>query len=353
MHLKICFSDMNSKTIQGQIEYQLTTVNNNLKYFKSSTIRNQKTFADEINTSLGNEPKSINPKFLYNENGSKLFDEICSLPEYYPYRTEVEILKNIQKKIKSYVFSELRLVELGSGSSVKTRLLLDALYNLQTNVEYIPIDISDILTHSTKELSKIYKDLKITGIIDTYENGLDFIKNHDTKPNLISFLGSSFGNFDHNEGMEFLQIIHGMMKDSDLFLIGFDLKKDPVTLHNAYNDSKGVTARFNLNVLDRINCELGADFDLTKFAHHAHYNESCGRIEMYLKSSSSQTVTIPGANLVIDLAKDELIHTENSYKFSISQIQSMFDKSGIKINKIWYDSRKYFILVLGQKSGSM
>ena len=340
---------MNSKTIQGQIEYQLTIVNNNLKYFKPSTIINQKTFANEIQTSLGNEPKSISPKFFYNENGSKLFDEICALPEYYPYSAEIEILKDIQNKIESYVFSEFRLVELGSGSSVKTRLLLDALYNLQTDVEYIPIDISDILTCSTQELSGIYKDQKITGVVDTYENGLNFIKNYDSKPNLISFLGSSFGNFNHSEGMEFLQTIHDMMKDSDLFLIGFDLKKDPVTLHNAYNDSKGVTARFNLNVLHRINCELGADFDLTKFAHYAHYNESCSRIEMYLKSLSSQTVTIPESNLSIDLTKDELIHTENSYKFSIFQIESLFEKSGIKINKIWYDSRKYFALVLGQK----
>ena len=192
---------MNSKTIQGQIEYQLTIVNNNLKYFKPSTIINQKTFANEIQTSLGNEPKSISPKFFYNENGSKLFDEICALPEYYPYSSEIEILKDIQNKIESYVFSEFRLVELGSGSSVKTRLLLDALYNLQTDVEYIPIDISDILTCSTQELSGIYKDLKITGVVDTYENGLNFIKNYDSKPNLISFLGSSFGNFNHSEGM--------------------------------------------------------------------------------------------------------------------------------------------------------
>ena len=340
---------MNSKTIQGQIEYNLTIVNNNLKYFKPNTSRSQKTFANDIYTSLSNEPKSISPKFFYNETGSKLFDEICSLSEYYPYRAEIEILNDIQNKIKSYIFSEFRLVELGSGSSVKTRLLLDALYNLQTNVEYIPIDISDILTHSTQELCRIYKDLKITGIVDTYENGLDFIKNYDSKPNLISFLGSSFGNFNHDEGMEFLQIIHDMMKDSDLFLIGFDLKKDPVTLHNAYNDSKGVTARFNLNVLDRINRELDADFDLTKFAHHARYNESCSRIEMYLKSLSSQIVTIHEADLSINLAKDELIHTENSHKFSMPQIESKFEESGIKINQVWYDSQKYFALVLGQK----
>ena len=340
---------MNSKTIQGQIEYQLTIVNNNLKYFKPSTIINQKTFANEIQTSLGNEPKSISPKFFYNENGSKLFDEICSLPEYYLYDSEIEILSNIKTDIKSYIDSEIHLVELGSGSSIKTRILLDTLYSIQTSVEYFPIDISNILTHSTQELSNIYKDLKITGIIDTYENGLNFIEHYDDKPNLVSFLGSSFGNFNPNEGIGFLKTISAMMKESDLFLIGFDLKKDESVLHNAYNDSKGVTAKFNLNVLKRINTELNADFDLSKFAHHAVYNELQGRIEMHLKSLCTQTVKIPDVNMSINVLKDELIHTENSYKFSISQIESKLEKASIGINKIWYDSRNYFALVLGQK----
>ena len=349
MHVKIRLSNMNSKTIQDQISYQKTIINENLKYFKPSTIKKQKTFLDEVALSLNNKPKSISPKFFYDEIGSKLFDEICSLPEYYLYDSEIEILNNIKIDIKSYIDSEIHLVELGSGSSIKTRILLDTLYNLQTSVEYFPIDISDILTLSTQELSYIYKDLKITGIIDTYENGLNFIEHYDDKPNLISFLGSSFGNFNPNEGIYFLKTISDMMKDSDLFLIGFDLKKDESILHKAYNDSKGITANFNLNVLKRINTELNADFDLSKFSHHAVYNELHGRIEMYLKSLCSQTVKIPNVNMPINLLKDELIHTENSYKFSIPQIESKLEKANIGINKIWCDSRNYFALVLGQK----
>ena len=276
---------MNSKTLQGQITYEQIVINKNLKYFKSSSLQNQKTFAAELQTSLNSTPKYISPKFFYDENGSNLFDEICSLPEYYPYDSEIEILKNIESGIKPYVDSDIRLVELGSGSSIKTRLLLNALYNIQKNVEYFPIDISDILSHSVQELCNRYNDLKITGLIDTYENGLNFIEHYDDKPNLISFLGSSFGNFNHDEGMKFLKTIHDMMKHSDFLLIGFDLKKDAVILHNAYNDSKGITAKFNLNVLNRINRELEADFDLTKFAHYAFYNESVSYTHLTLPTN--------------------------------------------------------------------
>ena len=349
MDVNLRFSNMNSKTIQNQITYQKIVINENLKYFKPSTIKKQKTFLDEITTSLTNTTRSINPKFFYDDTGSKLFDEICSLPEYYLYNSEIEILKNIKEEIKPYIKSEIKLVELGSGSSIKTRILLDTLYNIQTNVEYFPIDISNILSVSTKKLCNIYKNLKITGIIDTYENGLNFIEDYDNKPNLISFLGSSFGNFNHSEGIQFLKTISNMMKDSDLFLIGFDLKKDESILQKAYNDSKGITAKFNLNVLKRINTELNADFNSSKFSHHAMYNEIHGRIEMHLKSLCTQTVKIQDADMSINLLKDELIHTENSYKFSIPQIESKLEDADIGIKKIWCDSRNYFALVLGQK----
>ena len=349
MHVKMRFSNMNSKIIQDQITYQKIVINENLRYFKPSSVKKQKTFLNEITLSLNRTPKSINPKFFYDNTGSKLFDMICSLPEYYLYNSEIEILRNIKKEIKSYIDSEIRLVELGSGSSIKTRILLDTLYDLQTDVEYFPIDISDILSFSTQELCNIYKDLKITGIIDTYENGLNFIEGYDNKPNLISFLGSSFGNFNHLEGIQFLKTISTMMKDSDLFLIGFDLKKNESILQKAYNDSNGITAKFNLNVLKRINTELNGDFDLSKFSHQVVYNEMYGRIEMYLKSLCTQTVKITDASMSINLLKYELIHTENSYKFSISQIESKFEEANIKIKKIWYDSQNYFALVLGQK----
>ena len=172
------------------------------------------------------------------------------------------------------------------------------------------------MINGAKELCRYYKNLKITGIIDTYENGLDFIEHYDDKPNLITFLGSSFGNFNEQDGNDFLKKIHDLMKSSDYFLIGLDMKKNNDILFKAYNDTKDLTAKFNLNVLERINRELGADFITSQFAHKAYYNESKGRIEMYLRSLSDQTVTIPKADISIQLAEDELIHTENSHKFT-------------------------------------
>jgi len=240
-------------------------------------------------------------------------------------------------------------VELGSGSSVKTRLLIDILFKSQPYLQYFPIDISEILDQSAKNLCMDYENLTITGVVDTFENGLDFIEHYDDKSNLITFLGSSFGNFNENEGMKFLQKINKLMKSDDLFLIGLDLKKDQQVLHNAYNDSQKITAKFNLNVLKRINDELGADFDLENFEHHAIYDEEKGRVEMYLRSLSDQSITIPKSDLSVNLSKNELIHTENSHKFSISQIDSLLKESNFEKLEIWVDSKKYYSLILAKK----
>ena len=340
---------MSTKSIQKSLNYQRFVIQKNLEYFKSNNIKNQKTFAEEISLSLKDTPKSISPKYFYDNLGSEIFDKICQLPEYYPYTCESSILKTITKYLASHIPNDVRLVELGSGSSTKTRLLIDALFELQDHVEYFPIDISDVLIDSVKELCNDYENLKVTGIIDTYENGLDFIEHHDEKPNLITFLGSSFGNFSKEDGDDFLSRIHDLMKLSDYFLLGLDLKKDIDVLTNAYNDSNGLTAKFNLNILERINKELDANFKISQFAHQASYNEPKGRIEMYLRSLSDQTVTIPKADISIQLAENELIHTENSHKFTMSQIDSMFEEVGLDIVQIWFDTKKYFGLILAKK----
>jgi len=349
MQLKNRFSNMASKSIQKELEYQRFVIQDNLEYFKPNHMKKQKTFAEEITLSLNHESKFINPKYFYDDHGSQLFDKICELPEYYLYRCESQILKNIAKKLTYHITNDVRLVELGSGSSIKTRLLIDALFQSQKDVEYFPIDISNVLIDSTKELCSDYKNLKVTGIIDTYENGLDFIEQYDNKPNLITFLGSSFGNFSETDGKRFLKKIHNLMKSSDYFLMGVDLKKDNDILHNAYNDSKGLTAEFNLNILERINKELGGDFKISEFAHHASYNISKGRIEMHLRSLSNQVVNIASLGLCLKLFQNELIHTENSHKFSISEIESIFEKTGFDIIQIWFDTKKYFGLILAKK----
>ena len=341
---------MSTKSIQKNIDYQRIIIQENLQYFKSNNTKNQKTFAEEIALSLKHVPRSISPKYFYDNLGSELFDKICKLPEYYPYNCESLILKKMAKNLTWHLTSNVRLVELGSGSSTKTRLLIDALLKNQEYIEYFPIDISDVLIDSAKKICNDYKTLKVTGIIDTYENGLDFIEHYDDKPNLITFLGSSFGNFNKEDGNNFLKRTHDLMKSSDYFLLGLDLKKDSAILTNAYNDSKGLTAKFNLNILERINRELDADFEVSQFAHMAYYNEPKGRIEMYLRSLSDQTVTISKANISIQLAENELIHTENSHKFTMSQIDSMFGEVGLDIVQTWFDTKKYFGLILAKKS---
>ena len=341
--------NMNNKSKQELLGYQSYSIQENLTYFKPTKISTTETFAEEIRHTLLQPKKSISPKFFYDEDGSKIFDEICSLPEYYPYNAETEILQSIEKELLPYLSNEFHLVELGSGSSVKTRLLIDILLKSQKHLQYFPIDISEILDQSAKNLCMDYPNLTITGVVDTFENGLDFIEHYDDKPNLITFLGSSFGNFGQNEGMLFLKKINNLMKSGDLFLIGLDLKKDQQVLHNAYNDSQKTTAKFNLNILKRINDELDANFNIENFEHHAVYDEEKSRIEMYLRSLSEQSITIPKSEISITLAKNELIHTENSHKFSISQIESSLKESNFEKLEMWFDSKNYFALVLAKK----
>lgn len=310
----------------------------------------EKSFADEICFSLTQTFKFINPKFFYDKKGSYLFEKICNLFEYYPTRTEISILKKLKNELPSYLDTSFRLVELGSGSSVKTRLILDILNQIQEKIEYFPIDISEILTESSSLLQRDYLNLQITGIIDTYEGGLEFLKNYDDKKNLIIFLGSSFGNFTPYDGEHFLKKIYSTMKDGDLFLIGLDLVKHKTILENAYDDSRGITAQFNLNVLSRINVELDGDFNLNNFTHHSIYNEDEQRIEMYLKSLVNQDVFIPKANILVSLKKNELIHTEYSHKYKLPQIRELMHKTGFNIKNTWLDENNYFALTLVSKN---
>jgi len=217
---------MSLKSIQRKREYTKYVVDKRLCYYEPSRDKLQKTFAQELSSSLDQKQKSIHPKFFYNKKGSQLFEEICKLPEYYLTRTEIGILTQLYDKLPLHLNGDFRLVELGSGSSKKTRILLSILERLHKHIEYFPIDISKILKESSTILLDDYENLHITGIIDNYESGLEFIKNYDNKKNLIAFLGSSFGNFDYEHGLKFLQRVNSSMKKNDLFLIGLDLVKD-------------------------------------------------------------------------------------------------------------------------------
>ena len=335
---------------EKKIDYKQYVVDSQLRYFKPHATKIEKSFAEEISYSLSQNSKFISPKFFYDRKGSDLFESICSLPEYYPTKTEISILKKLKHELSSYLDENMNLVELGSGASVKTRLILDIFTTLQDETEYFPIDISEILTESSEQLLKDYDTLHITGIIDTYEGGLEFLKNYDNKKNLIIFLGSSFGNFAPDDGKLFLDKIFLTMNSGDLFLIGLDLVKDKNILESAYDDSKGTTAKFNLNVLSRINDELDADFDLDNFSHYSIYNKSDQRIEMNLKSLVQQSVIIAKSNLSLNFNKDELIHTEYSHKYNVSQIKKLLIDVGFTINHIWLDDKNYFSLTLVSKN---
>lgn len=336
--------------LNKKIEYKQYIVDSQLRYFKPHATKIEKSFAEEISYSLNQNSKFINPKFFYDKKGSELFESICLLPEYYPTRTEISILKKLKHDLPSYLDENINLVELGSGTSVKTRLILDIFTKLQPKTEYFPIDISEILTESSEQLLKDYDTLHITGIIDTYEGGLEFLKSYDNKKNLILFLGSSFGNFTPDDGKLFLEKIFSTMKSGDLFLIGLDLVKDKNILESAYDDSQGVTAKFNLNVLSRINDELDADFDINNFSHYSIYNENDQRIEMNLKSLVSQSVIIGKSNLSLNLDKGELIHTEYSHKYHISQIKKLLSDVGFEFKNMWLDDEKHFSLTLVSKN---
>ena len=341
---------MSLKSIEREREYVKFVVDERLCYYEPSKNKTEKTFVDELSSSLSQKQKSIHPKFFYDENGSDLFESICKLPEYYLTRTEISILRKIDEKLSAYMNEEFKLVELGSGSSYKTRILLSMLEKLQKHVEYFPIDISTILKESTTTLLDDYENLHMTGIIDSYESGLNFVKNYDNKKNLIIFLGSSFGNFDYEPGLRFLEQINSSMKDGDLFLIGLDLVKDKNVLEHAYDDSQGITAQFNLNVLSRINSELDSNFNVDKFTHHTVYNESKNRVEIYLRSLENQLVNITKAGIMLQIKQNELIHTENSYKYTIPKIKKIFSRTGFRIRDMWFDEKKYFCLVLLSKN---
>lgn len=314
-------------------------------------------FAREVESGLNDKQKHIPPKFLYDKKGSKLFEEICKQPEYYLNRTESQILKNSVNKILEIIGQEeIALVELGNGNSLKTRILLGPMLVGLKNVSYFPIDVSlKMLKRSISDLFNEYTRLKIYGVCSDYVTGLvkinDFImsKKNAPKRKFIIFLGSSIGNFDPKEAQTFLSSISRFVKNKDLLLIGIDLEKDKATLDRAYNDKNGVTAKFNLNVLSRINKELDGEFKLSNFEHRSFYNTNKHRIEMHLISKINQQVRIGAIGKTFQFMKGETIHTENSYKYSLDRFEKLVAKSGLQVVKNFVDPNKQYTLILLKK----
>jgi L-histidine Nalpha-methyltransferase len=305
------------------------------------------SLARDVCAGLRAEPKRLPCCWFYDQAGSLLFEAICELPEYYLTRAEREILEAHADEVAARLPPRTTLVELGSGSAVKTRLLIAAFLRRQEALLYMPMDICrPVLEDSSLELLRQYPTLKVTAIAAEYQEGLRHVPQEPDRPKLILWLGSNVGNFDRPEAAAFLRQVRLTMAPADRLLIGVDLRKGRAVLEPAYDDAQGVSAAFNLNLLARINRELGGHFDLARFRHRAVYNEAAGRIAMYLVSSVAQRVRIDALDLEVAFAADEAIHTENSYKYSAAEIDSLASAAGLRREAEWLDSQRRFSLNL-------
>ena len=301
------------------------------------------TFADEVSRGLAESPKRVPCKFLYDERGSRLFEEICSLDEYYPTRTELSILRDHADDMARHLGPKCLLVEYGSGSGIKTRVLLDALIE---PAGYVPIDISrDALLDGCDRLSARYPELAILPVCADYT--LEFRLPPGAAPpgrQAVFFPGSTIGNFDRPEALAFLGRVASVVGEGGKLLIGVDRKKERALLERAYDDARGVTAAFNRNLLRRINRELDGDFDLSTFEHRAVYDERHGRVEMHLVSRRAQTVHVGDESFAFDAG--ETIWTESSYKYSLDEFRRLAEAAGFVVSRVWQDEASLFSVQL-------
>lgn len=299
-------------------------------------------FAADVRAGLTATKKRLPCKYLYDAEGSALFEEICALPEYYLTRAEQEILDAHAGEIVAGCPADAALVELGSGSAKKTRTLIDAALARQSPLRYVPIDISrSMLEESSRALLADYPAVEITAIAAEYRAGLRWLRRQRT-PKLVLWLGSNVGNFSRTEAARFLRSVRATMAPGDRLLMGVDLRKSRAVLEAAYDDAAGVTARFSLNILQRINRELGGRFDRDAFAHRSRWNERLGRIEIEIESLAAQTVRIGGLRLDVAFRKGEKIYTESSYKYSFAEIEKLARAAGLVVEQRWLDGDERF-----------
>lgn len=303
--------------------------------------------AEVVSSGLTDTPRTMSPKFLYDERGSTLFDQICDLPEYYPTRTEDSLLAREAESILSLTRPD-EIFELGSGMSRKTRRLLDACEAIGISPKYTAFDISeDALNAGGTALREAYPWLEISLLVGDYEGGFANLPGSDGT-RMFVFMGSTIGNFEPDAATDFLSDLGNAMESDDWLLLGADRVKDEHVLHAAYNDSAGVTADFNLNMLRVLNSELSANFDLNRFRHRAFYNRDAERIEMHLVAETPHTVKIDELGLEITLSEGESIRTEISRKFTVDSLDTMLTRAKFDMRHHFSPENQYFSLVLAQ-----
>lgn len=293
----------------------------------------------EILAGLASDPKTLPSKYFYDERGSKLFDQICELPEYYLTRTELAIMQAHATDMAAALGPRVLLVEPGSGTSAKTRLLLD---KLRWPLAYVPVDISrEHLIKAADQLNRHYPELEVLPVCADFSQPFALpAPHHSAARTVIYFPGSTIGNFEPGAAVTLLQQLQRLAGRKGALLIGVDLNKDRGVLEAAYNDAAGVTAAFNKNLLTRLNRELDCDFDPERFQHHAPYNQAEGRVEMHLVSTGDQAVHI-GAKLA-NFQRGECIITEYSYKHTLPGFATLAAQAGWKVQKVWTDDRRWF-----------
>jgi dimethylhistidine N-methyltransferase len=305
---------------------------------RQQEIASTSSFARDVIAGLTAKPKRLPPKYFYDKTGSALFERITAQPEYYPTRSELKILSENAHDIGSLLPPRGALVEFGSGSSRKARMLLAAAPALAA---YVPVDISaDMLSAEAEALRRDFPNLSVVPVAADFTHPFDLPKAIEDLPRAGFFPGSTIGNFEHHEAAAFLRMAGQVLGRGAVLIIGVDLVKPAAVLNAAYNDAAGVTAAFNLNLLARINRELGANFDLDAFEHHAFYNHERHRIEMHLASLKRQKVRVGGE--VIAFRAGETIHTESSYKYTLESFAALARGTGWRPLKVWTDSENYF-----------
>ena len=331
------------KSAQSTIEQRLQ-----IKHLVGATQSVPSNAGIDVVEGLTQTRKSLPACYFYNNHGSELFEQICELPEYYLTRTETAILQQCASKI-AQLTGACELVELGSGSSTKTRILLDAYDHLNYPLRYLPIDVSaGILESSAKQLLVAYPSLQVHALASTYELALKQLTPTELPSRMICFIGSTLGNLNPQECDDFFSQIIAALQVGEYLLLGVDLQKPKHLLEAAYNDSQGVTAAFNLNMLDHLNRRFGGNFDTSQFSHWAFYNESQHQIEMHLRSLRSQTVQLPVLDLTVEFETGETILTEISRKFDLDTIRQDLSRRGLAPLQIWTDPNQWFGVLVCQ-----
>lgn len=296
-------------------------------------------FLEDVVAGLSLPQKQLAPKYFYDARGSELFEAICSLPEYYPTRAEIALTRMHIAEIAGFAGTGCELIEYGSGASTKSQILIEAL----APAAYVPVDISEsALRGAAAQLATQFPWLNVRAVVGDFGRPLAIPAFGGAGRKVVYFPGSTIGNLTREEALAFLRMTRGQVGPGGAMLVGVDLKKDPNLLHAAYNDSHGVTAQFNLNLLHRVNAELGGDFVVPKFVHYAFYNAPMGRIEMHLASLERQAVNIGRHRF--RFSPGESIHTENSCKYSVEEFQSLAAQGGFRGEKVWQDAEGLFSL---------